>query len=103
MSKKRWYRLRRLPNYLILHLSRFKKNGFFMEKNPTIVMFPVKNFDLSSYVFPEGGRERAPTEEEVKGMSVSSVDASISLHIALCPSDCSLSCECRNDRCRPRS
>jgi U4/U6.U5 tri-snRNP-associated protein 2 len=40
-----------------------------VEKNPTIVMFPVKNFDLSSYVFPEGGRKQVPTEEEVRGMS----------------------------------
>mmetsp|Transcript_15717 Transcript_15717/g.33230 ORF Transcript_15717/g.33230 Transcript_15717/m.33230 type:complete len:635 (-) Transcript_15717:170-2074(-) len=70
VSKKRRYRLKKLPNYLILHLSRFKRNGFFVEKNPTIVMFPVKNFDLSSYVFPEkSGREKVPTAEEVKGMS----------------------------------
>ena len=34
-------------------------------------MFPVKNFDLSSYVFPEGGRDKVPTVEDVKGMSVS--------------------------------
>ena len=71
VSKKRRYRLKKLPNYLILHLSRFKRNGFFVEKNPTIVMFPVKNFDLSSYVFPEGGRDKVPKEEEVKNMSVS--------------------------------
>jgi U4/U6.U5 tri-snRNP-associated protein 2 len=71
VSKKRRYRLKKLPNYLILHLSRFKHNNFTVEKNPTIVMFPVKNFDLSSYLFPEGGREKVPTEEEVRGMSVS--------------------------------
>jgi hypothetical protein len=71
ISSKRRYRLKKLPNYLILHLNRFKRNGFFVEKNPTIVMFPVKNFDLSSYVFPEGGRDKIPTEEEVKNMSVS--------------------------------
>ena len=70
VSKIRCYRLKKLPNYLILHLSRFKRNGFFIEKNPTIVMFPVKNFDLSSYVFPEGGRDKVPTVEDVKGMSV---------------------------------
>lgn len=71
VAKKRRYRLKRLPNYLILHLSRFKRNNFSVEKNPTIVMFPVKNFDLSSYVFPEGGKENVPTEEEVRNMSVS--------------------------------
>ncbi len=69
VSKKRRYKLKTLPNYLILHLSRFKRNGFFVEKNPTIVMFPVKNFDLSSYVFPEGGRKAVPTEDQVRAMS----------------------------------
>lgn len=69
ISKKRRYKLKTLPNYLILHLSRFKRNGFFVEKNPTIVMFPVKNFDLSSYVFPEGGRKEVPTEDQVRAMS----------------------------------
>lgn len=71
VSRERRYRLRKLPNYLILHLSRFKRNGYFVEKNPTIVMFPVKNFDLSQYVFPEGGRESVPSSAEVKAMSVS--------------------------------
>ena len=70
VSKKRRYRLKKLPNYLILHLNRFKHNNFTVEKNPTIVMFPVKNFDLSEYVFREG-KEKVPTVEEVKGMSVS--------------------------------
>lgn len=69
VGKKRRYRLKKMPNYLILHLSRFKKNNFSVEKNPTIVMFPVKNFDLSGYVFPEGGREKVPTEKEVREMS----------------------------------
>jgi len=69
VSKKRRYKLKTLPNYLILHLRRFKRNGFFVEKNPTIVMFPVKNFDLSSYVFPEGGRREVPTEDQVRAMS----------------------------------
>ncbi|KAL3780299.1 hypothetical protein ACHAW5_005713 [Stephanodiscus triporus] len=69
VSRSRRYRLRRLPDYLILHLSRFRRNGFTVEKNPTIVMFPVKNFDLSSYVFPEGGRDAVPTREELERMS----------------------------------
>lgn len=30
------YRVIRLPKYLILHMRRFTKNNFFMEKNPTI-------------------------------------------------------------------
>jgi U4/U6.U5 tri-snRNP-associated protein 2 len=71
VSRKRRYRLKKLPNYLILHLNRFKHNNFTVEKNPTIVMFPVKNFDLSEYVFRDD-KEKVPTEEDVKSMSVSS-------------------------------
>ena len=70
VAMKRRYRLKRLPNYLILHLNRFKHNNFIVEKNPTIVMFPVKNFDLSQYVFGDE-KEKVPTVEEVKSMSVS--------------------------------
>lgn len=32
----------RLPDYIILCIKRFTKNTFFLEKNPTIVNFPVK-------------------------------------------------------------
>lgn len=71
VSRKRRYRLKKLPNYLILHLNRFKHNNFTVEKNPTIVMFPVKNFDLSEYVFRDH-KEKVPTVDEVKCMSVSS-------------------------------
>lgn len=30
------YRVTRLPKYLILHMRRFTKNNFFIEKNPTL-------------------------------------------------------------------
>jgi hypothetical protein len=30
------YRVTRLPKYLILHMRRFTKNNFFVEKNPTL-------------------------------------------------------------------
>ena len=32
----------------MLHVRRFLKNQFFMEKNPTIVNFPVKNLELAA-------------------------------------------------------
>jgi hypothetical protein len=40
------YTLDALPPYLILHMKRFTKNNFFVEKNPTIVTFPVRNLEL---------------------------------------------------------
>ncbi|XP_062160876.1 uncharacterized protein LOC133868080 [Alnus glutinosa] len=44
------YRVTRLPQYLILHMLRFTKNNFFVEKNPTLVNFPVKNLELKDYI-----------------------------------------------------
>uniref|UniRef100_A0A2P2L0W7 Ubiquitin specific protease 39 and snrnp assembly factor n=1 Tax=Rhizophora mucronata TaxID=61149 RepID=A0A2P2L0W7_RHIMU len=44
------YKIIRLPQYLILHMQRFKKNNFFIEKNPTLVNFPVKNLELKEYI-----------------------------------------------------
>jgi U4/U6.U5 tri-snRNP-associated protein 2 len=70
-AQRKRYRLLELPNYLILHLARFKTNRYSREKNPTIVAFPVKNLDLSSYVFPENAKATPPTEEQVRAMGVS--------------------------------
>jgi U4/U6.U5 tri-snRNP-associated protein 2 len=47
------YRLYSLPKYLILHMKRFTKNEFFIEKNSTIVNFPIKNLDLSDFVWED--------------------------------------------------
>ncbi|XP_074576789.1 uncharacterized protein LOC141833285 [Curcuma longa] len=44
------YRVTRLPKYLILHMRRFTRNNFFIEKNPTLVNFPVKNLELKDYI-----------------------------------------------------
>jgi len=75
VAQRRRYQIRNLPPYLILHLARFQTNRFLKVKNPTIVAFPVKNLDLSDYVFSSDGnrakKERVPTEEEVRAMSVS--------------------------------
>lgn len=39
-----------MPSYLLLHLKRFVVNNFFVEKNPTIVNFPIKNVPFGDYV-----------------------------------------------------
>lgn len=43
---RRTMKITQLPPYLILHVRRFVRNQFFVEKNPTIVTFPVKNLEL---------------------------------------------------------
>jgi len=72
-SQRKFYKLLKLPNYLILHLARFTTNRYSREKNPTIVAFPVKNLDLSDYVTTKesGGKPKLPTETEIQAMSVS--------------------------------
>lgn len=70
MAQRKRYQLLQLPNYLILHLARFKTNQYSREKNPTIVAFPVKNLDLSSYVHRDGHQKKAPTEDDLRNMSV---------------------------------
>ncbi|XP_014668010.1 PREDICTED: U4/U6.U5 tri-snRNP-associated protein 2-like [Priapulus caudatus] len=41
------FEITKLPPYLIICIKRFNKNLFYVEKNPTIVNFPVKNIDLA--------------------------------------------------------
>jgi U4/U6.U5 tri-snRNP-associated protein 2 len=50
---KKSYKLTRLPRYLLIHIKRFSKNEFFVEKNHTIVNFPIKNLDLSDLINSE--------------------------------------------------
>ena len=41
------YQIIEMPAYLILHLKRFVHNNFFMEKNPTLVSFPLEGLEIS--------------------------------------------------------
>ncbi|XP_046392366.1 U4/U6.U5 tri-snRNP-associated protein 2 [Ischnura elegans] len=47
------FEITKLPPYLILYIKRFTKNTFFVEKNPTIVNFPIKNVDFGDILTPE--------------------------------------------------
>jgi U4/U6.U5 tri-snRNP-associated protein 2 len=70
---KRRYRLKKLPQYLVLHLARFKKTAFAVEKNPTIVTFPIKNLDLNDYLYADDGSKAnkpPPSAEAVNSMGV---------------------------------
>lgn len=49
----------RFPRYLILYIKRFTRNTFFIEKNPTIVNFPIKNVDLSE-LLEKGAEQLGP-------------------------------------------
>lgn len=49
----RRYSLRRIPPYIVFVVKRFRNNNFFIEKNPTIVTFPLKGLDLRDYIHPD--------------------------------------------------
>jgi len=71
-SKKR-YTISRLPKYLMYHFKRFKDNNWFMEKNPTLVNFPIKNLDMKQYkTQPE-----PPTVDELMKLPVSKLKRSL--------------------------
>ena len=47
------FELVKLPQFIILYIKRFNKNTFFMEKNPTIVNFPVKSIEFGDLLSEE--------------------------------------------------
>eukprot|EP01034_Spumella_vulgaris_P031445 gene31445-38837_t len=57
------YRIQILPRYLVLHLVRFTKNNFSLEKNSTIVTFPVKNLEMRYFLFPPGDSDTVSSAE----------------------------------------
>ena len=52
-SQLKRFELIKLPRYLILYIKRFTKNTFFVEKNPMIVNFQIKDLDLTEYLSEE--------------------------------------------------
>lgn len=79
------YNILALPQYLVLHLNRFTKNNFYLEKNPTIVTFPVKNLELRDYVHTklspaqeqELARKQAVSVEQLESYSIKELRAYI--------------------------
>ena len=46
------YQFTHLPDYIIIYVKRFVKNMFMLEKNPTIVTFPIKGIDFGDLLDP---------------------------------------------------
>jgi U4/U6.U5 tri-snRNP-associated protein 2 len=51
-GERKKYMLTKLPRFLIIHVKRFTFN-WFLEKNSTIVNFPLKHLDLRDCVHPD--------------------------------------------------
>jgi len=47
------FEITRLPRFIILYIKRFTKNTFFVEKNPTIVNFPVSHIEFGDLLTDE--------------------------------------------------
>uniref|UniRef100_K3W6S9 USP domain-containing protein n=1 Tax=Globisporangium ultimum (strain ATCC 200006 / CBS 805.95 / DAOM BR144) TaxID=431595 RepID=K3W6S9_GLOUD len=73
---KKTYKIESLPPYIIFHVKRFTRNNFFIEKNPTIVNFPIKNLELREYLNLDGS---IPTEE-LGAMSIADLRAILTKH-----------------------
>lgn len=60
---RRRFRVLRLPPYLAMSVRRFTRNRFFVEKNHTIVNFPVKNLDMRCCLpSPTAAKADAPAD-----------------------------------------
>lgn len=65
------YQIKKLPKYLIVHVKRFKQNNWFVEKNPTLVNFPIRNLDMKAY----RQSEEAPSEDILDKLSIKELKA----------------------------
>merc|ERR1711935_159302 len=75
---RRQYVITRLPQYLIIHIKRFSKNTQqYVEKNPTIVNFPVRNLDLAAYTELSEADKEKNVQTKFHLMSSTQHDASL--------------------------
>lgn len=59
------FEITRLPPFVILYIKRFTKNTFFVEKNPTIVNFPIRNVDFGDILTEENRRRHTSTRYQL--------------------------------------
>ena len=62
------YGMTRLPKYLLLHVKRFTHNNYTLEKNGTIVSFPLRNLDMRPYMTEEA-RSHVPLPSALSSLS----------------------------------
>ncbi|XP_055387296.1 U4/U6.U5 tri-snRNP-associated protein 2 [Condylostylus longicornis] len=56
------FEITKLPQFIILYIKRFTKNTFYLEKNPTIVNFPIRNIDFGDILTPENKKKHKYTK-----------------------------------------
>jgi U4/U6.U5 tri-snRNP-associated protein 2 len=75
-GNRKTFQISKLPHYLLLHYKRFKNNQWFIEKNHTLVNFPLKNLDMKPYVVAA----KPPTVDELELLSVAALKKKCSEH-----------------------
>ena len=79
----------------VLHMRRFTKNNFFVEKNPTIVNFPVKNLKLRDIVPVPTGAPLTRVMSVMRDFCIPPKSRSLARYPALAPDSCvHLPCAC---------
>jgi len=48
-NKLKRFKILSLPSHLIFHIKRFERNNFTVDKNPTIVTFPLKELNMAPF------------------------------------------------------
>ena len=67
-GERKRYSLVKLPPYLVVHIRRFTNNNWFLEKNSTIVNFPLRHLDLRSCVHPDAAAANPETRYDLVAM-----------------------------------
>lgn len=67
-GERRRYQLLRLPPFLIVHIKRFTHNNWFLEKNTTIVTFPLRHLDLRACLHPDALAAHPSTRYDLVAM-----------------------------------
>jgi U4/U6.U5 tri-snRNP-associated protein 2 len=59
------FKIINLPRYLLFSIKRFSRNAFFMDKNPTIVSFPISNLELKPFTTEGSTKETLSTKYDL--------------------------------------
>jgi U4/U6.U5 tri-snRNP-associated protein 2 len=59
------FKIIKLPRYLLFSIKRFSRNAFFMDKNPTIVSFPISNLELKPFTTEGSSKDTLSTKYDL--------------------------------------
>jgi len=66
-GERRRFKISKLPPYLIFHIKRLKRTDFTMERNPTIVTFPITGLEMKEYAYTFAAAPGTSTEYDLIG------------------------------------